>query len=94
MLTFVDVKFTSIVHVKKIKGCCSGLQIHCIFQTADVIRQVVFLLCFQTIVRRETSKMFHRLFGHFSFHNQNYSTSRQVFSVNGALTCNCHDVIG
>ena len=27
MLTFVDVKFTSIVHVKKIKGC-SGLQIY------------------------------------------------------------------
>ena len=74
MLTLVDVKFTSIVHVKKIKGC-SGLQIHCIFQTADVIRQVVFLLCFQTIVRRETSKMFRRLFGHFSFHNQNNSTS-------------------
>ena len=45
MLTLVDVTFTSIVDVKKIKGC-SGLQIHCIFQTADVIRQVVFLLCF------------------------------------------------
>ena len=43
MLTLVDVTFTSIVHVKKIN---SGLQIHCIFQTADVIRQVVFLLCF------------------------------------------------
>ena len=74
MLTFVNVKFTSIVHIKKIKGC-SGRQIHCILQTADVIRQVVFLLCFSTIVRRETSKMFRRLFGHFSFDNQNNSTS-------------------
>ena len=54
-----------------------------ILQIADVIRRVVFLLCFQTIVRRETSKMCRRLFGHFSFHNQNNSTSSQVFSVNG-----------
>ena len=39
MLTFVNVKLTSIVHVEKMKGC-SGLQI------ADVVHQVVFLLCF------------------------------------------------
>ena len=46
-----------------------------ILQIADVVHRVVFLLCFQTIVRLETSKMFRRLFGHFSFHNQNNSTS-------------------
>ena len=41
MLTFVDVKFTSTVHVLKIKGC-SGL--HSILQIAYVVRRVVFLL--------------------------------------------------
>ena len=42
MLTFVSVKFTSIVHVKKIKGC-SGLQI---YSKQQCFRQVAFLLYF------------------------------------------------
>ena len=48
MLTFVDVKFTSIVHVKKIKGC-SGLQIYSKLQMMSSFffrKQVVFLLRF------------------------------------------------
>ena len=60
-----------------------------ILQIADVVRRIVFLVCFWTIVRRETSKMFRQLFGHFSFHNQNNSICPQVFWVNSALTCNC-----
>ena len=59
MLTFVNIKFTSIVHVKKRKGC-SGLQIYSKY--CFVVRRVVFLLSFYTIVCRETNKIFRRPF--------------------------------
>ena len=79
MLTFVDVKFISIARVYREaleeKGLFRSANI---LQIADVVRRVVlllFLLCFKTVVRDETSKMFRRVFGHFSFHNQNNSTS-------------------
>ena len=43
MLTFVDVKFTSVVDVKEIKDC-SGLQIYSKQQMLSV--DLSFLLCF------------------------------------------------
>ena len=56
--------------VKKIKGWSAN-----ILQIADVVRRGVSLLCFQTIVSCETSKMFRRVLCNFCFHNQNNSTS-------------------
>ena len=46
-----------------------------IVQIADVVRRVVFSLCFWTTVCRKTSKVFRRMLCHSCFHNQNNSTS-------------------
>ena len=59
----------SIVDVMNIKGWSAN-----ILQIADVVHRGVSLLCFQTIVSRETSKIFCRVLCNFSFHNQNNST--------------------
>ena len=60
--TFVDVKFTSVMAVQKIKSC-SGLQTYSSQQILSIELQ-------ETISRRQTSKMFR----HFCFHSQNNST--------------------
>ena len=60
-----------------------------ILQIADVVRRVVFLLCFETIVHRETIKMFHQPLAIFLFTTKTTQPCPQVFSVNSALTCNC-----
>ena len=88
ILTSVDVKFISIV-----SGSLedSGLfRPANILQIAAVVRRIVFLrflLCF-SIVRRETSKMFSRLFHLFVPTTQTTQPRPQVFSVTGSLTCN------
>ena len=88
VLTSVDVKFISIV-----SGSLedSGLfRPANILQIADVVRRIVFLrflLCF-SIVRRETSKMFSRLFHLFVPTTQTTQPRPEVFSVTGSLTCN------
>ena len=62
MLTFVDNKFISIVPVYRQRLEDKGLlRAANIPQIADVERRVVllpFLLCFKTVFRDETSKMF------------------------------------
>ena len=75
MLTFVDVKFISIARVYREaledKGPFRSANI---LQIANVVRRVVlllFLLCFKTVVRDETSKMFLLFFTHY----QNNSNS-------------------
>ena len=60
----------SIVDVKNIKGWSAN-----ILQIADVVCRGVSLLCFWTIVSRETSKMFRRVLCNYCFQNQNNSTS-------------------
>ena len=57
-----------------------------VLQIADVVRRVVFLLflpCFQTIVRHETSKMFR----HFALTSKTAQTLPSVFSVNASIIC-------
>ena len=78
-------KFISIMHlyreVKEIKGC-SGLQIYFKQQMSSVF--MLFLPCFQTIFRCETSKMFR----HFVLTTKTTQPRPQVFTVNGSVTCN------
>ena len=66
MLTFVDVKFISIARVYREALEDKGLfRSANILQIANVVRRVVlllFLLCFKTVVRDETSKMFRPFF--------------------------------
>ena len=63
-----------------------------ILQIADVVFRVVFLLyllCFQTTVRRETSKMFLLFFYSLrqSLTTKVFQTRPQFFSVNGSIIC-------
>ena len=81
MLTFVDVKFISIARVYREaledKGPFRSANI---LQIANVVRRVVlllFLLCFKTVVRDETSLLA----------TKTIQTRCQVFSVNGSIIC-------
>ena len=68
MLTSVDVKFTSIVHLLREIVHKGLLRSANILQIADVVRRVdfsLFLLCFWTILRRETSTISAPHFRHF-----------------------------
>ena len=63
-----------------------------ILQLTDVAVRVVYLLflpCFFSLPIISPSSYSWNEWGvrHFCFYNQNNSTSSQVFSVNGALTC-------
>ena len=82
MLTFVDVKFTSIVDVEKIKSC-SGLQIYSKQQMLSVELSSCYVFRQQFVVKRV--KCSADCSAIFVFTTQPHP---QVLSVNGALTCN------
>ena len=88
MLTSVDVKFTSIVHLFREIVHKGLLRSANILQIADVVRRVdfsLFLLCFQTLFGRETSTMSARQFRHFAQTTKTTQPHPQVSSVNGSI---------
>ena len=86
MLTFVDVKFTSIVHVQKIKGC-SRLQIYSKQQMLSVELSSYYVFGQQFV--KKGVKCSADCSAIFLFTTTKTTQLRpQVFSVNGSLTCN------
>ena len=86
MLTFVDVKFTSIMHAQKIKGC-SRLQIYFKQQMLSVELFSCYVFRRQFVVKRV--KYSADCSAIFLSTTKTTQPRPQVFSVNGALTCNC-----
>ena len=82
MLTSIDVEF---IFDRASKGLFSSANI---LQIADVaLRVVAVLAMFLAIIPPSSYSWSEWNVRHFCFHNQNNSTSSQVFSVNGTLTC-------
>ena len=96
MLTFVEVKFTSIVHVQKTKGC-SGLEIYSKWQMLSTELSSCYVFSQQFVVKRikcsaDCSTIF-------LFFTKTTQPLLQVFLVKGASTCTnvlhfcCHRLV-